>query len=101
MADADEDAAVGELHQFGFVAAAIGAGRDVPCVAVVVAVYHEVVEGVAGLAAHGGGKHDAAGMLAAGEAQAVAGAEEGGAVVAAGGIGGLAAPQLGGDVLGR
>ena len=76
LSHADEYASVGEFHEFGFVAAAVGAVGHLPGVAVVVAIDYEVIQRVVGLAAHGGGKHDATGMFSASKAQAVARPEE-------------------------
>ena len=101
LADADKHPAVGQFHQFSFVPAAVGAVGHLPRVAVVVAVDHKVVQCIAvALAAHGGGEHDAAGMLSACQPEAVARAKERSTVVAADRIGGPASPKLFGDVLG-
>ena len=101
LADTDKHPAVGQFHQFGLVSAAVGAVGHLPGVAVIVAVDHKVVQRIAvALAAHGSGKHNASGMCSAGQPEAVARAEERGAVVAADRIGCLASPKLYGDVLG-
>ena len=76
LSHADEHAPVGEFHEFGFVAAAVGAVGHLPGVAVVIAIDYKVVEGVVSVAAHGGGEHDASGMFSASKAQAVARPEE-------------------------
>ena len=68
LADADKHPSVGQFHQFGLVSAAVGAVGYLPCVAVVVAEDHKVIQRIAvALATHGGGKHDAAGMLSTGQ----------------------------------
>lgn len=72
LSHADEYAPVGEFHEFGFVAAVVGAVGHLPGVAVVVAIDYEVIQRVVGFAAHGGGKHDATGVLSASKVQAVA-----------------------------
>lgn len=101
LADADKHPAVGQFHQFGLVPAAVGAVGHLPGVAVVIAEDHKVIQRIAvALAAHGSGKHNAAGMLSACQPEAVARTEERGAVVAADRICGLASPKLCGDVLG-
>ena len=61
---------------------------------VVVAVDDEVVGYILVLAQHRNGKQYAPGVFSAPKSQAVARREEGASVVAAGGVGGLAAPQL-------